>query len=123
MHYSVVSRKNKSIMIVEKENMYINFVNQHVQNAQEAISTPIPNVGEYTGNEIFQAIAYLEKEEAIADQMPGCKVTRWNDCAVDIIAASGGKRTGIIEYLRENNITIKRDDIIKHVIENALELL
>lgn len=37
--YSIASRI--TIMIVEKENMYINFVNQHVQNAQEAISTPI----------------------------------------------------------------------------------
>ena len=90
--------KTVPIMIVEKENMYINFVNQNVQVAQDAISTPVPNVGEYTGNEIFQAIAYLEKgrEETIAGQMPGCKVTRWNDFAVDIIAASGGKRVGII---------------------------
>lgn len=112
------------IMIVEKDNMYINFVNQHVQIAQKAISTPIPNVGEYTGNEIYQAIAYLEKgkEEAIENLVSGCKVTRWNDCAVDIIAASGGKRMGIIEYLRKNNIR-KEDTMAFGDGENDIEML
>lgn len=116
--------KTIPIMIVEKDNMYINFVNQHVKIAQKAISTPIPNVGEYSGNEIFQAIAYLEKgkEEAIADQMPGCKVTRWNDCAVDIITASGGKRTGIIEYLRKNNIQ-KEETMAFGDAENDIEMI
>lgn len=116
--------KTIPIMIVEKDNMYINFVNQHVKIAQKAISTPIPNVGEYSGNEIFQAIAYLEKgkEEAIADQMPGCKVTRWNDCAVDIITASGGKRTGIIEYLRKNNIQ-KEETMAFGDGENDIEMI
>lgn len=116
--------KTVPIMIVEKENMYINFVNQNVQVAQDAISTPVPNVGEYTGNEIFQAIAYLEKgrEETIADQMPGCKVTRWNDFAVDIIAASGGKRVGIIEYLRKNNIR-KEETMAFGDGENDIEML
>lgn len=116
--------KTVPIMIVEKENMYINFVNQNVQVAQDAISTPVPNVGEYTGNEIFQAIAYLEKgrEETIAGQMPGCKVTRWNDFAVDIIAASGGKRVGIIEYLRKNNIR-KEETMAFGDGENDIEML
>lgn len=100
------NEKTIPIMIVEKESMYINFVNQHVEIAQKAISTPIPDEGEYTGNKIYQAIAYVERgmEDVIASQIPGCKVTRWNDFAVDIIASSGGKRTGIKEYLRINNI-------------------
>lgn len=118
------SEKAIPIMIVEKENMYINFVNQNVQMAQAAISTPIPDVGAYTGNEIYQAVAYLEKgeEAAIAAQMPGCKVTRWNDCAVDIIAASGGKGTGIEEYLRKNNLK-KEETMAFGDGENDIEML
>ena len=86
--------------------MYINFVNQHVEKAQIAISTDIPQIGTYTGNEIYQAVAYLErgKEAYLAEQLPNCKITRWNEYAVDIISSCGGKAEGIIEYLNKNGI-------------------
>lgn len=118
------NEKTIPIMIVEKERMYINFVDQHVEIAQEAISTPVPVVGAYTGNEIYQAIAYLERglEDTLTGQMLGCKVTRWNDFAVDIIASSGGKRTGIKEYLRMNHI--KREETMAFGDgENDIEMI
>lgn len=95
--------KNIPIMIVEKDDMYINFVNQSVEIAQKAISTPVPDIKEYSGHEIFQAIAFIEKgkEGLLQKQMPDCKVTRWNEHAVDIISASGGKRMGIIKFLEK----------------------
>lgn len=95
------------IMLVEKNRMYINFINQHVELAQQAISTPVPDIGVYMGNEIYQAIVYVEKgdETEIASRLPNCKVTRWNNYAIDIIANSGGKVTGIKEYLKANNIS------------------
>ncbi len=100
------NEKSVPIMLVEKERMYINFINQHVESAQQAISTPVPDIGVYTGNEIYQAIAYVErgKENAIVMRLSACKVTRWNDYAVDIIAYSGGKVSGIEEYLKMSNI-------------------
>lgn len=116
--------KEIPIMIVEKEKMYLNFVDQFVIDAQESISTPVPEVREYTGNEIYQAIAYLEKgrEEVIAGQLPGCEITRWNDYGVDIIASSGGKRTGIEEYLRRSHI--RREETMAFGDgENDLEML
>ena len=92
------------IVLVEKDRLYINFVNAHVEFAQKAVSTPIPAVGAYTGNEIYLAVAYLERERDLSDLLPGCAITRWNDYAVDIIAATGGKTAGIREYCRINNI-------------------
>lgn len=93
--------KSVPMVLVEKEAMYINFVNRHVEIAQRAISTEIPEIGTYTGNEIYQAIAYLEKEreEAVFRHLSGCKVTRWNAYAVDIISREGGKASGIQAYL------------------------
>ncbi len=101
------NEKSIPVMLVEKERMYINFINQHVESAQQAISTPVPDIDLYTGNEIYQAIAYVTrgKEKAIVKQLSDCKVTRWNDYAVDIIAHSGGKVSGIKEYLKMNLIT------------------
>ena len=46
------------VMLVEKDRMYINFINNDVVQAHEAISTPLPTIMEYTGNTIYQAIFY-----------------------------------------------------------------
>ena len=94
------------IMIFEKDAMYINFVNHQVEIAQKAISTDLPDIGEYTGGEIYQAIAYTEKENEtfILGQLPDCKITRWNDYAADILSIKGDKTSGILEYLNLNHI-------------------
>ena len=94
------------IVLVEKDRLYINFVNEYVRLAQQAISTPVPDVGFYTGNEIYQAVAYVKKDEDefLFQQLPGCMITRWNDYGVDIVSSSGGKTAGIKEYLKISNI-------------------
>lgn len=98
--------KSIPIMLIEKDAMYINFVNKHVEIAQDEISTEIPEIGEYTGGEIYQAVAYIEKgqEDNIEKHLQNCKITRWNNHAVDIISRTGGKMSGIKEYLKKNNI-------------------
>ena len=94
------------IVLVEKERLYINFLNEYVEMAQQAVSSPLPEVGEYTGNEIYLAVAYIRKEDdrMLAEQLPGCIATRWNENAVDIVSASGGKVAGIKEYLKQTGI-------------------
>lgn len=112
------------IMLVEKDCLYINFVNQYVELAQQAISTPVPEIKAYTGNEIYQAVAFEKKgdEERFSSLLPGCTVTRWNDYAIDIVAASGGKVSGIQEYLKQNNI--KREETMAFGDgENDIEML
>ena len=96
-------------MLVEKNRLYINFINEYVVSAQEAISTPLPTVGEYTGNEIYLAVAYLEKEreKELPMLLKNCKATRWNDYGMDIFCASGGKTAGIREYLEANHILLE----------------
>ena len=98
--------KEIPVMIVEKDAMYINYADQHVEKAQFAISTDVPRIGTYTGNAFYQAVAYLEKgEEAyLAEQLPNCRITRWNEYAVDIISCSGGKTAGMIEFINKNGI-------------------
>lgn len=101
------NEKSIPIMLIEKEKMYINFINHHVELAQKAISTELPDIGEYTDSEeIYQAIAYIEKEKetVISGQLPDCKITRWNDYAADIISGTGDKTSGILEYLNLNHI-------------------
>lgn len=112
------------VMLVEKEAMYCNFINQSVAIAQQAISTEIPDVGVYTGKEIYQAIIYLEKgsEDIISSQLSGCKITRWNDYAVDVISRLGGKASGIKEYLLLNHIG-REESMAFGDGENDIEML
>lgn len=116
--------KTLPIMFIEENRMYINFVNQLVIDAQADISTAIPDVEEYQGGSIYMAVAYLSKdaEELMKKQLPGCKITRWNKNAIDIISESGGKISGIKQYLEQNHW--RNDEIMAFGdAENDMEML
>lgn len=100
------AQRKTPIMIVEKDNMYINFVNDGVCCAQQAISTPIPPIGDYTREDIYQFIVYAAKdgEKEIVDQISECQTSRWNEYAIDIIPKNGGKVSGILQFLKHYGI-------------------
>ena len=103
------NEKKIPVALVEKDRMYINYVNQNVESAQQAVSTPVPPVGEYTGEKIYLAIVYAGKEDEhiMSTELAGCKATRWNDYGVDVISASGGKAQGIKQYMKASGIADK----------------
>lgn len=100
------AQKAFPVALVERDGMYISYVNQEVERAQAEISSEIPSIGCYTGNEIYQGIAYLDKQmdADLSRRLPDCSITRWNEIAVDIIPRRGGKTAGIEEYLKRNGI-------------------
>lgn len=93
--------KRIPVMLVEKDRMYINFVNEKVIAAQLDIATPVPEVGEYQGAPIYQAIVYVTREEQaeMARRIGDKQITRWNDRAVDVVEKGASKVTGIQQYL------------------------
>ena len=101
--------KTIPMVLVEKDDMYLNFCNEVVERAQAEISSPVPRVGDYTGNEFYLAVAFLDREmeKELLGQLTGCKITRWNPNAVDIIAATGGKTVGIARYLKDCGIGLE----------------
>lgn len=94
-------------LLVEKEAVYLNFVDDRVLAVQEAISSAVPPFGQYTGGEIYQVCAYLGKgeETLLAEIADECVMTRWHFGGMDIIAKGGGKVTGIQRYLEQKGIT------------------
>lgn len=98
--------KTIPILLVEQEQMSLNFVNSLVTEVQESISTEVPPLGEYQGGEIYQVCAYLTDADAhlLAPVAEACEITRWNLGGVDIIAKGGGKVAGIQHYLEANGI-------------------
>ena len=109
---ALFDRMAHPIMIIERNRMYINFINETVRMAQREISTPVPAVGTYTGNQVYQFVTYEGPEcmEPLAKQLPNCKMCRWNPRAFDIIPREGGKTAGIRQILRYFNLS--REEIM-----------
>lgn len=112
------------ILMVEKDRLFLNFVDGRVERVQERISSPIPDLGAYDGGEIYQACAYLDDgDEVVLEPIAGkCVMTRWSAGGVDIIAQGGGKITGIQWYLAENGIA-RSETIAFGDGENDIEML
>lgn len=108
----IFRRKNLPVMIIEKDRMYINTVNEMVEKAQFEIHTPVPEVEEYKGEKIYQFVVYANGEVigSLKEKLPHCKITYWNSNAVDVIAKDGGKMNGICQMLRYYHLT--REEII-----------
>ncbi len=108
---TVFWEKEIPTMLIEQKSMYINFVNEEVTLAQKAISTPLPKLGTYQGEKIYQVIVYDagERVEKIVAQLTDCKMSRWNQYAVDIISKTGGKVAGIQYFL--DLLNIRQDEI------------
>lgn len=100
------NEKTIPLSLVEKDRMYINFVDANTEAAQHAISSPVPELGEYKGEEIYQAVAYLDEAggQKLAKLLPGCKLFRWDTYGIDIYSATGGKTVGIGQYLQAMGI-------------------
>lgn len=99
-------KKEIPMMFVETGRMYMNMVNKNVVDAQNDIATSIPPIQEYTGNPIYQVIAYGDEEELeqISALLGNCRLVRWNKRAADFIPANGGKVRGIEKFLEYYHI-------------------
>ncbi len=100
------NEKQIPITLIEQDQMYINFINDYVKIAEEAVSSPLPTINTYTGNTIYQAIPFVsdEKLNEFIHTLPHAKVTRWNKYGVDIIDEHGGKLEAIRQYMQANNL-------------------
>ena len=90
-------------ILVEEDQMYINFHNALVEKVQAAIHSDMPAIGDldrgYTVP-IYQAILYMSDENlAKLPPLPGIRLTRWNLGGADLIPAKGGKAAGIAKVL------------------------
>ena len=93
--------KKIPIMLKEEDKIYINCVTDRLRATQADISTAVPDLGEYSGKPIYQAVYYIpaEEEEMLRELRPHCFFTRWHRNGIDLIEKDGGKVRGIREYL------------------------
>lgn len=111
------------LMMVERDRMYINYVDDLVRKVHGAILSKVPELGEYKGGALYQVCGYLlNGVEELERALPGCRTTRWHMGGIDIISKSGGKVAGIEAYMARYGI--RREEVIAFGDgENDIEML
>lgn len=100
-------------ILIEAEQMYINFHNALVEKVQAGIRAKMPPLGDldrgYT-EPIYQALLYISDEDmARLPPLPGIRFSRWrlgspDLSGADLYPASGGKAIGIAKVLEHYGI-------------------
>ena len=121
---TMFNNKELPLSFVEVDRLYNNFIDETVEIAQASISSPLMDVCEYTGNEVYQIAVFAkpELEDYLKKEFPNCKVTKWNTCAFDVIANTGGKVWGIQEYCKLMHIS-QEETMAFGDGENDMEML
>lgn len=118
------NEKETPVMMIEKDDIYMNFVNDYVIKAQADVSTPVFPCKSYLGNDFYMVSVYVdsEHEELFRTKFNNCLVTRWHDLGLDIISKEGGKVAGIKRYLEMFNISLE-DTMAVGDGENDIDML
>lgn len=79
------------------DSMYINYIDERVKEIQKTISSPLPPIGQYQGEKIYQVDLYEDKENInkIFATLKHCKMDWWHESGIDIFSEEGGKTAGI----------------------------
>lgn len=104
-----VERNNCAAWFVSAERSVMNFHNERVMQAMEAIHTRPPEIGdlrEMLAKPIYKIVLFLTREEmpAVMPCAPTSRTAQWYVCGFDIISADGGKRSAMLDILRRYGI-------------------
>ena len=93
-------------VLIGEDKRYINYVDDVVIQTQESTHGTIPDIGEYSGEKIYQCLAFVNSEtrQKLEDLLDHCTITSWNDTGIDIIARTGGKAAGIQKFLDKEKL-------------------
>lgn len=92
--------------LVDDKVSYLNYIDDYVRLVHDSINLTLPEVKEYDGKDIYQALAYGKVKDYIEQELPDFLAVSWHFDGVDIVPKDGGKDKGIIEYCKIKNIDI-----------------
>ena len=99
-----------SCMLIESQDFYINYIDEHTRRYLVDLEIPVPPVKDISralDHDVFQANAFLTRdtEHLLLDQAPHIKVTRWHPDFLDVLPSSGGKDRGMDAVLEHFGLT------------------
>ena len=98
-------------MIIKKDDMYINFINDDVRDAHASIHSPLPRTQDITNSineDIIMAMVYHPVGAAIGDTLSILRkshTTHWHPLSVDVVPNGCSKKSGINHILNKYHIT------------------
>ena len=99
------------IILIEKDRMYINYVDDHVIDIETRISSIPPKVDKYHGDTIYQMMFYTKNLDAVNKlDLPHCRKINWFDEAFDVLNKDGDKTNGMIALLEHYHIS--KDEVM-----------
>lgn len=95
-----LDEKPSACLLIERDRMYANLIDEHVQRAWSAVkfsTPPLGDVKQALHNNIYQINLFLpqEQEAFYLDAMPHSNATRWSPYFSDIGPSGGSKAVGI----------------------------
>lgn len=105
----IFEAKRIPFMLVGENNRYINFIDETTKETLEANHIDTPSVGEYHGEKIYQAMAFIpEHQKQLLDSiLDECAITSWYPTGIDVIPFGGGKSKGIKQFVEANGLKIE----------------
>ncbi|MBR2595433.1 MAG: Cof-type HAD-IIB family hydrolase [Solobacterium sp.] len=120
----IFTAKRIPFVMIGENDRYINYINETVIKTQRETKGTVPEVGGYTGENVYQILAFVPEHEKqlLDDLLDECSITSWNDTGIDIIPKGGGKSAGIQKFLDEQGMD--RSEIMAFGDgENDIEML
>ncbi|MCL2376882.1 MAG: Cof-type HAD-IIB family hydrolase [Defluviitaleaceae bacterium] len=113
-------------MFCEVDDIYINMINQHVENMQNTFNIALPpvcNPVRALSADILQLAAFgHEEEETFLSSLPHSKITRWMEGGFDVVNETTNKWSGILHMLAHFGLAPSEAAAIGDA-ENDLEML
>ncbi len=95
---SLFNERTIPMYMITIDDIYLNMINQKVLDVQQAVSSGIPKVKEYEGEDIYMASAFFsdpKEEERLKEFEDIAEITWWHEGAVDIVPKGVSKINGI----------------------------
>lgn len=108
------------MILVEKDRLFMNFHNDYVVKVQADISSPVYDIGEYHGADVFMATIFVPRGAEV--QFSNLKSSRWHDLAMDVYLPDGGKVYGIQKFCEREGLNAS-DVIAFGDGDNDIEML
>ena len=91
------------------DDMILNFEDEAVRRTQNAVSSPIPHVMPYNGQDIFIASAFSldpKNYKVFYDMQEYAFITNWGQEAIDVVPKNSTKSSGVDEMIKHYGIDI-----------------
>ena len=99
---SLFESKQAPMILVEKDRLFINYLNDIVKRVQAEIASPVYEIGTYAGADVFMATIFFPRGEE--KSFSNLVSSRWHDHAMDIFLPDGGKVYGIRKIMELENV-------------------